>query len=766
MLFSPPIKRHLLRLCTIFAMVNSTTSAAETPAYRNPTLPIAARVEDLLGRMTLREKAGQMSQYVGFRHLKSVEAVADTIPETDDSTGVYPGLTYAELWRRVRAGEVGSFLLIVEGDEANKVQEAARESRLGIPLLLGMDAIHGHGFGRGSTIYPTPLNFASTFDPGLMQRAAREVAAELRSHGIHWVFTPNIDVARDPRWGRVGETFGEDPYLVGQMGAAAVRGYSDGGPNGERGVLSCLKHLIAGSEPANGLNAAAMDVSERTLRAVHWPPYEAAIEAGAQSVMLAHHDLNGVPCHAHPGIVNDDLRGRLGFSGFVVSDWTDVRRLMTVHRVAETFEEAVRLSLEAGLDMHMHGPGFLEAVIALVESGRISEARIDESVRRLLRVKFELGLFEQPLVAADAAAQVVWQPAHQATALEVARKSIVLLRNEGGLLPLQPAAGRKILLTGPFADSHAILGDWSYAQPAERVTTILAGLRALAGGAQIEFADVGEEPRTMTPEAIAAAATAAQAADVVVAVVGESAFRPHKLRTSGENHDRADLDLTGKPEALLEALRATGKPLVVVLVQSRPISSPGIAAHARALVVAGEPGAFGGQAVAEVLLGAVNPSGRLPMSVARSVGHIPSYYNHTHAHYWRSYAVGEARPFFSFGDGLSYTQFTYSKLTVPAVVRPGEDVTVAVEVANTGARAGDEVVLAFVSDMVASVTVPVRELKAFTRVSLAPGERRAVSVTIPYAALALVNTKLERVVEPGEFEIAVGTEKARFKVAP
>lgn len=716
--------------------------------------------------MTLREKAGQMCQYVGFRHLRSVEARASAIPETDDSTGVYPGLTYAELWRRVRAGEVGSFLLVAEGDEANKVQQAARESRLGIPLLLGIDAIHGHGFSRGSTIYPTPLTQAASFDPHLVGRLAREVAAELRAQGVHWTFAPNVDVARDPRWGRVGETFGEDPFLVGRLAAAAVVGYSDGGPGPERGVLSCLKHLIAGSEPANGLNSAAMDVSERTLRAVHWPPYEAAIAAGAQSVMLAHHDLNGVPCHAHPDIVNLDLRGRLAFRGFVVSDWTDVRRLVTLHRVAATFEEAVQLSVQAGLDLHMHGPGFLEAIVDLVESGRLAEARIDESVRRLLRVKFELGLFEQPLVDPSAAARTVWMGEHQATALEAARKGIVLLRNEGGVLPLSPARGTTILVTGPFADSHAILGDWSYAQPAERVTTILGGLRALANGARVEFADVGEEPQDIALASIAAAADAARSVDVVVAVVGESAFRPHPRRTSGENHDRADLDLTGRQTELLEALHATGKPIVVVLVQSRPISSLWIAQHARAIVIAGEPGSLGGQAVGEILFGFVNPSGRLPMSVARSVGHIPSYYNHTAAHYWRAYSVGEARPMFTFGEGLSYTRFVYANLTVPETVRPGEDVTVAVELANVGDRAGDEVVLVFVSDLLASVTVPVRELKAFTRLTLLAGESRRVELTISYAQLALVNTRLERVVEPGEFEVTVGSEKARFTVLP
>lgn len=743
--------------------LSTLVSAADLPLYRDPAQPVAARVEDLLGRMTLDEKIGQMSQYVGFKHQQSAEHIADQIPENDDSTGVYPSLSYAEIWRRVRAGEIGSFLLVVDHDEANRIQAAAQESRLGIPILFGIDAIHGHGFARGATVYPTPLNLAATFNPELVRRVAGEVAAELRAEGIHWTFTPNVDVARDPRWGRVGETFGEDPLLVGRLGAASVEGYRGAGPNAAGGVLTCLKHLLAGSEPANGLNAAAMDVSPRTLAEIHWPPYEDSVRAGADSVMLAHHALNGVPCHAHPELVAD-LRARTGFDGFVVSDWTDVARLATLHRVAASFKDAVELSLRAGLDLHMHGPGFLEAVRALVQEGRVSEARVDASVRRLLKVKFELGLFESARVDPTAAAAVVWQPAHRATALTAARQSLVLLKNHDGLLPLVPRAGLRVLLTGPYADNQAILGDWAVNQPDDHVTTIREGLTARRGAADVTFASVGDEPRTITDEAIAAAVAAAATADVVVAVVGESALRSQPLRTSGENHDRAGLDLPGRQRELWQALAAVGKPLVAVLVQSRPLGSPWLVEQAQALLVAGEPGALGGQAVAEALWGQLNPGGRLPISVARTAGQIPVYYNHPAAHHWRKYALEETGPLFEFGAGLSYTTFAYTDLTVPAVIHPGSAVSIGVTVANTGGRAGDDVVLAFVTDEIASVTTPVRALQAFARVTLAPGEARRVELTVPFDQLAIVTPQLTRVVEPGWFSLTIGDQTARFEV--
>ncbi len=753
------------RLCLVTAMTSLAVlpaSAASFPPYRDATLPVETRIADLLGRMTLEEKVGQMCQYVGFKHLQTAEQFAGPIPDNDDTVGAYPGLKYAQLWQWVREGKVGSFINVVNLEEANKVQAAALESRLGIPLLIGIDAIHGHGFGHGSTIYPTPLGLAASFDLDLVRRISAEVADEIRAEGLHWTFAPNVDVARDPRWGRVGETFGEDPLLVARMGAAAVTGFRHGGPSASGGVLTCLKHLIAGSEPANGLNAAPMDVSERTLREVHWPPYESGLAAGAETVMLAHHALNGVPCHANETLVEDELRGRLRFDGFVVSDWTDVGRLATLHHVAADYKEAVYLAVTGGLDMHMHGPGFLEAVVELVNEGRLTEARIDQSVRRLLRVKFELGLFEQVLVEKKTRDATVWSAEHQATALEAARKSIVLLKNEKAVLPLAIEAGRRVLVTGPFANNHVILGDWTAPQPDEHVTTIWEGLQRLPGDTRWELAPVGDDPREMGAEGIAAAVEAAGETDVIVAVVGESALRSQPRRTSGENHDRADLDLPGEQLALLRALQTTGKPIVAVLVQSRPLSSPWVVENIPAIVVAGEPGSLGGQAVAEVLAGIVNPSGRLPMSVARSAGHLPSYYNHTAAQYWRNYSIGETEPLFQFGAGLSYTEFAYEHLRVAERPTADADIELTVDITNRGDRAGDEIVLAFVNDVVSSVTTPVRELKAFTRVSLAPGETKAVKLTIPFQDLALYNLQLESVVESGAFRLWVGDQTAEF----
>jgi beta-glucosidase len=723
------------------------------------------RVEALLRQMTLEEKVGQMCQYVGIEHLKDGLRRRGKVPSNDDAVGMYPGLTFGQIEEMVREGRIGSFLHVVTLEEADRLQALARESRLQIPLLIGIDAIHGNGMVRGATVYPSPIGLAATFDTALVEAVARQTAVEVRAAGAHWTFSPNVDVARDARWGRVGETFGEDPFLVGEMGAAMVRGYQGSGAiPAQRRVLACIKHLIAGSASVNGLNAAPTDVSERTLRSVFLPPYLASVREGAGSLMLAHNELNGVPCHANRWLVEDLLRTEGGFQGFVVSDWLDVGRLVSVHRVAPDMKAAVDQTVNAGLDLHMHGPGFFEALVELVREGRVSEERVNASVRRLLHAKFQLGLFEETVPGP--AEGVLFNPRHQALALQAARKSVVLLRNEASLLPVDPARYRRILVTGPLADHPAVLGDWTLPQPEENVITVLEGIRSAAPETcEIVHYDCGSQVRSTSPDAIRAAVAEARRADLAVVVVGDNSLRFDKQdKTGGENVARSDIELPGRQLELLQALHATGIPIVAVLINGRPLGSVWTAEHVAALLEVWEPGSLGGQAVGEILFGAVNPSGRLPISVPRSAGHIQTIYNHMPSQYFHHYVIGETGPLFQFGEGLSYTTFRYTNLTVSDPVPPDQPVSVTVDVSNTGSRAGEEVVLVYLNDVVSRTTTPVKALKAFRRVTLQPGETRTVSFTLARGQLALLDETLQPIVEPGEFEVMVGDQTRRFHV--
>lgn len=768
---APGLRAFFRRVLLAGLLLPSLPGATELPAYKNPRLSPDERVADLLPRMTLEEKAGQMCQFVGLDHLRGVARRKGRPASNDDTNGFYPGTSIAEIERQTRAGLIGSFLHVLSLEEANHVQGLAAQSRLGIPLIIGIDAIHGDGLVRGATVYPTPLTLASAFDVALVEQVARQTAVETRANGAQWTFSPNVDVARDARWGRVGETFGEDPYLVGQLGAAMVRGYEGPGLAGPDSVLSCIKHLIAGSAPVNGLNGAPMDVSERTLRSVFLPPYLDALKENASTLMTAHHDLNGVPCHANAWIVEDLMRKEGGFRGFVVSDWMDIERLATIHRVAASQKEAVYQTVMAGMDMHMHGPGFLQPLVELVREGRIPEARLDESARRILRAKFQLGLFEQAQGDPARRDAVTFSREHQQLALEAARRGIVLLKNDR-TLPLDAKRHPRILVTGPHANSVGMLGDWVLDQPAANVITPLAGLRQCApAGVEILFSDCGTTVRDTAPARIEEAARLAHETDAAIVLVGENSLRStldstNKDQTSGENFDRTDLGLPGRQLELVQAIAAAGKPVIVVLVNSRPLATEWIANHAAALVEAWEPGAFGGQALAEILFGTVNPSGRLPISIPRSAGHIQTVYNHKPSQYFRDYTIGLTPPLFEFGDGLSYTTFAYGNLRVPAAIAPGQAIPVTVDVTNTGDRAGEEVVLAYVNDVVASVTVPVRELKAFQRIALAPGQTKTAELMIAYDQLALFNQAMHRVVEPGAFDVFVGNQKARFTVTP
>jgi beta-glucosidase len=730
--------------------------------YKNPDAPIQQRVEDLLSRMTLDEKVGQMNQFVGIEHIRANSAVM-TEDELKNNTAnaFYPGITEKDVEQWTEQGLIGSFLHVLTIEEANYLQGLAMKSRLQIPILFGIDAIHGNANAPDNTVYPTNINLACSFDTLLAYRIARQTAAEMRAMNMHWTFNPNIEVARDARWGRVGETFGEDPYLVTLLGVQSVKGYQ-GNLDSAEDVLACLKHFVGGSEPINGTNGSPADLSERTLREVFFPPFEAGVKAGAMSLMTAHNELNGIPCHSNEWLMAEVLRGEWQFPGFVVSDWMDIEHLYDLHATAENLKEAFYQSIMAGMDMHMHGIHWNELVTELVREGRIPESRIDVSVRRILDIKFRLGLFEAPYADVETSGKIRLSADHRATALEAARNGIVLLKNDG-LLPLDPARYKRIMVTGINADDENILGDWSASAKPENVTTILEGIRMLAPDADVTFVDQGWDPRNMSADKVAEAAARARQSDLNIVVAGEYMMRYRWAdRTDGEDTDRSDIDLVGLQNKLIEEVAASGKPTVLVLVNGRPLGVEWAAQHLPAILEAWAPGMYGGQAVAEILFGAVNPSAKLAVTIPRSVGQLQMIYNHKPSQYFHPYAAGKlSTPLYPFGHGLSYTTYRYDNLTLSAHEMSTDGaIEVSVDVTNTGSRDGTEIVQLYLRDRFSSVTRPVKELKDFARVTLKAGESRTVSFRITSDKLAFYDKKMKRIVEDGEFIVMVGSSSA------
>ena len=748
--------------CLAFFSTTMVVVAAPLVDYKNPSLSAEVRTDDLLSRMTLTEKVGQMCQYVGIEHIKKSEKYL-TLKEmqSGDAHGVYPSLHSSKMPDLIKKGEIGSFLHVVDPKEANQLQQYASESRLGIPLIIGIDAIHGNGLVNGSTIYPSPLTMASSWNLDLVRQSSVETALEMRATGSQWTFTPNIDIARDPRWGRVGETFGEDTFLVSEMGVAVIEGLQQGDFTGDKKVLANAKHFVAGGEPVNGLNLAPMDLSLRSLKQDHFPPFKRAVDAGVYSFMAAHNEVNGVPAHANRFLFTEVLREEWGFEGFVVSDWMDIERLKGLHRVAETQSEAVYQAVDAGLDMHMHGPNFLRPLIKLVEQGRITEARINAAVRPILLAKFRLGLFENAQVDASAATDILFNAKHKQTALELARQGIVLLKNDS-LLPLPQ--GKKIFVTGPNANNHTMMGDWVFKQPEENITTVVEGLRAVAKpSTSIDYFDLGSQVKTLDPRQFAKAAKRAKAADVAIVVVGGNALRyDRKGKTAGENVARSTINLYGEQLALVQAVQASGTPTVVVLINSRPLAEPWLVENVDALIEAWEPGALGGQALAEIIFGQVNPSGKLPITIPRSVGHLQAIYNHKPSTYVRRYIDAPTKNLFEFGDGLSYTQFKYGKPTLSASrIAENESTRLSVTVKNSGDRAGDEIVQLYIRDNFSRVTRPVKELKGFKRIHLDAKQSQKVTFDITPDTLAYFDLDMNWRVEPGDFTIMVGSSSRK-----
>lgn len=733
--------------------------------YTSTKLSAKERVADLMSRMTLEEKVAQMCQYVGLEHIKAAQKdLTEEELDKNDARGFYPNLGVSDLERMTTEGKIGSFLHVVTVEEANYLQSLAQKSRFKIPLLIGIDAIHGNGLFSGSTIYPSPITQAATWDDALLEKVSAQTAKEMRATGSHWAFTPNIDVLRDPRWGRTGETFGEDPFLVGNMGVATIKGMQSSDFSGNENVIACVKHLVAGSQSLNGLNASPTDVSYRTLMGIFLPPFKRAVkEANIFSIMAAHNEVNGIPAHMDKHMMTELLRDRWGFDGFYVSDWNDVSRIDSWHHVANNFKEATQLSVGAGLDMHMHGPHFAEYVVELVNEGKLPEARVDLACAKILEAKFKMGLFENPFIEEGSYQDVLFHKEHQESSLEQSRKGIVLLKNSG-ILPLKSNAKKSIFITGPNANNQTTLGDWVSPQPEENIITMYEGIKKLGEtkGYNVSYFDSGDRSRKMKEEDINKATALAKKADITVLVLGENSFRhdwPNK--TTGENIDRATLKLSGKQMKLADKILALGKPVIVVYVSGSPIAEPWLEQRAKAVLNTWEPGAFGGQATAEILFGEVNPSGKLPLTIPRSVGQLQMVYNHKPTMYIHKYNTEKKTPLHPFGFGLSYSKFKISKPKVSTTtLAPNGTVEVSVEVSNKSKVAGVEVVQLYIRDKVSSVTRPVKELKNYQRVSLDAGETKTVTMSINAESLAFYDINMEYCVEPGDFTIMVGNSSA------
>ena len=749
----------IVTMYSSYAQNSSGLKSDSSPLYLDPLQPTEKRIADLMGRMTLEDKVYQMNQFVGLDHMKKGNPNDDK--ENNDAQGFYKTLSVNDVSAMCEEGKIGSFLHVLTAKEANYLQELALKSSLKIPVLIGIDAIHGNALVPGTTVYPSPIGLASTWNDDFLYSIGKQTAKEMRATGSHWTFTPNIDILRDPRWGRVGETLGEDPFMVGNMGAAMINGFQQGDFTGTQKVIACVKHLIGGGESINGLNAAAADISVRTLREVHFPPYKKAIDAGVYSIMAAHNEINGVPSHMSKWLMTDVLRNEWNFQGFYVSDWLDIERINTLHHTAKDMKEASFLSVDAGMDMHMHGPKFTDAIIASVKEGKLSINRVNDACRKILTAKFKLGLFENRFVDLEKKKELLFTEEHKATALESARKGIVLLKNNG-ILPLQKTTSKKkIFVTGPNANNQSILGDWHAVQPDENVTTVYEGIKTLGEtkGYAVNFFNSGENIRNIKSSKIKEASEKAKNADYAIVVVGDNSMRyKWKDKTAGENMARASLNLFGKQLDLVKAIKETGTPVIIVLVNGKPISEPWLEENIPAILESWEPGNLGGQAVAEILFGDINPSGKLPLTVARSVGQLRMVYNHKPSAYFHKYADEKNTPLYPFGYGLSYTKYSYNAPKLSSTTfNQGEAVTVTVEVTNSGKMDGEEIVQLYIRDKVSSVTRPVKELKGYQRVALKVGETKTVSFTINAESLAFYDINMTYCVEPGKFTIMTGS---------
>lgn len=687
---------------------------------------IAQQVESLLSQMTLEEKAAQMVQ----------------VPYT--SVGREEALRWAKLG-------AGSFLHVL-GDDAREVQQAALHSRLGIPVLFGIDAIHGHGLNDHATIFPSQLACACSWDKELVREMGEVTAREVATDGLHWTFSPVLCLGRDPRWGRIDETFGEDAYLTGELGEAIVRGYQgDDLADGEH-ILACAKHYIGYGEAVGARDACDTEMTYRRMRETFLPPFEKVFRAGCATVMTAYGAIDGTPFTADEKSMKTILRGDAGFDGFSVTDWDNCRSLIWRQQVASDIVDASVLAAKAGNDMMMTSLGFYDAAIAAVRSGKLDEAVLDNAVRHILTIKCRMNLLSQPEKAGRPGC--IGCEAHHQVALRAARKSVVLLKNDTSVLPLRHA--RRVAVIGANADDiRAQYGDWTYFshptprpdRPAIRpYVTIREGIEAI--GAQDGFEVVYHRGCGVLPseeDNLPGAVAVCRNADAIVLVVGD-VYAQH-----GEGKDRADLSLSGQQMALYRELRALGIPLIVVLLSSKPLAIPEIARTTDALLCAFNGGMFGGQAVAEAIFGRLNPSGRLPISFPHHSGQVPVYYNYLPGWHDGHYCDLPAEPLFTFGEGMGYAPFVYRDLTFDP-----KTLVLSVKVRNAGEIAGKETVQVYLHDCVCEIMRPVKQLIAFRKVLLQPGEEQKVVFQLDRTAFTYINRAEERVLMPGDFDLMVG----------
>lgn len=769
-------------------MTETIENTANLP-YKNPELPTEERIADLLGRMTLEEKVGQMMQL-------------------DARSGDLDDLIVNK--------HVGSILHTSPSDLPKAVETVNTKTHLGIPLVIGDDCIHGYSFWPGATIFPEQLGMATTWDSEKVQAAGRATAEEVSTTGVHWTFSPVLCIARDTRWGRVGETFGEDPYLIGEMASSIVKGYQGGAKAGEPlakdAILACAKHFAGYSETQGGRDASEADLSHRKLESWFLPPFERVAKEGCGTFMLGYESIEGVPVTFNKWLLSDRLRGAWNYQGTLITDWDNVGRSVWEQKVKPDYVQAAADAVKSGNDLVMTTPKFYEGAIEAVKTGLLDESLIDAAVARILALKFRLGLFEDPrLPDQERINAVIGSEEHQQLNLEVAREAVALLKNNGSL-PFNAAGAKRIAVVGPLADdAQTQLGDWAGSSgqinwmpdghPREMITTVLDGFKQLSPeGCEVVYSrganivDLVPDPegefypdgqprpkigvsakldRALLDEAV----ENARQSDLIVAVVGDV------IQAIGEGCSTATLELLGGQNALIDALsnvaRETGKPFVVVLVSSKPqvlpasvIGTNGVivdetpAEGTSALLWAPSPGMKGGQAIAEIILGETEPSGRLPITFPRHAGQLPVYYNQIRGQHGNRYADLTQDPAFAFGEGLSYTTFEYGEPTVTNVPESGafgETDTVHAEITltNTGDRKGTEVVQLYIGDIVTSYSWTDRELKAFQRVELEPGESETVAFDIPVSDCTIVDSEANRIVEPGEFEVLIGHSSRR-----
>ena len=749
---------------------NNSTIKEETLGYKNPELSIDERVTDLIQRMTIEEKVAQMLCIWSKKNSMILNAQGNV-----DSSLIEKNLKHG-------IGQIARISDTASGKNAEDMAALANaiqkffieKTRLGIPVIFHEECLHGLA-AKEATSYPQPIGLASTFDPELIEEIYSSIAEDTRIRGAHQALTPVVDVARDPRWGRVEETFGEDPYLVAQMGIAAVKGFQgDATFKDKKHIIATLKHFAAHGQPESGTNCAPVNVSERLLRDTFlYTFYQVLKKANALSVMASYNEIDGVPSHANTWLLKDILRDEWGFNGFVVSDYYAVTELhireeAISHNVAASKTEAARLAVEAGVNIELPDPDCYPALVQLVKDGKVRESVIDELVKPMLKMKLQLGLFDDPYVDLDAIKNKERLEHERSLALRAALETITLLKNDEGLLPLQSEKIKTIAVIGPNADRKMLGG---YSGEPNYYTTVLQGVKAKVGSKlnviysegckltiggswsedAITFADP-EENKKLIYEAV----KTARQADVVVLAIGDNEQISREAWNKTHMGDRADLDLFGSQKDLVKAIAETGKPIIAVVFSGRPISMRDLQTHVGAILECWYLGQETGNAIANVLFGDYNPSGKLPISIPRSVGHIPVYYNYKPSAR-RGYLDDDVSPLFPFGFGLSYTTFQISNPRLEkTIIHLNESTHVLVDIKNTGTRKGTEVVQMYIRDCFSSVTRPIKELKGFKKVTLNPGEATTVSIPIKMEELAFTTITMAYGVEPGDFEIMVG----------